>query len=75
MSRVKIVFKYRDEMSNWEWRKQRCIMSSVEECMKFYGFGVNCDYQILSVKECNISLYDRIKKSVKVLIKRLTNGR
>lgn len=31
-----IKFRYRDAMSNWEWKEQECIMSSVEdvlECM------------------------------------------
>jgi hypothetical protein len=46
-----IVFEYRDELSNWEWRKQQCIMSSVEECKKLYGLGINCDYRIISVEE------------------------
>ena len=27
----KIKFKYRDEISNWEWREQECVVSSVEE--------------------------------------------
>ena len=46
-----IEFEYRDEMSNWEWRKQSCRMSSVEECKKVYGLGIDCDYRIISVKE------------------------
>ena len=46
-----IVFEYRDEMSNWEWRRQSCVMSSVEECKKVYGLGVDCDYRIISVTE------------------------
>ena len=48
---LEIEFEYRDEMSKWEWRKQSCTMSSVEECIEFYGLGVDCDYRILSVKE------------------------
>ena len=50
---LKIKFKYRDQYSNWEWREQECIMSSVEECIKVYGLGIDCDYQIVDVKECN----------------------
>lgn len=46
-----IVFEYRDEMSNWEWRRQTCIMSSVEECKKVYGLGVDCNYRIVSVNK------------------------
>ena len=46
---VEVVFEYRDEMSNWEWREQKCIVSSVAECKKIYGLGVDCDYRIVSV--------------------------
>ena len=46
-----IIFEYRDEMSGWKWRQQSCQMSSVEECKKVYGLGVDCDYRIISVKK------------------------
>ena len=48
---VHVVFEYADAMSNWEWRKQECEVSSVEECIKLYGLGVDCDYRIISVEE------------------------
>lgn len=48
---VKIKFEYRDEMSNWEWRLQECIVSSVQECKKIYGLGIDCEYRIIEVKE------------------------
>lgn len=48
---LKIKFKYRDEMSNWKWRTQSCIVSSVEECKRIYGLGVDCDYEILVINE------------------------
>lgn len=48
---LKIKFRYKDEMSNWEWREQECMMSSVEQCIRIYGLGVDCQYQILSVEE------------------------
>ena len=48
---VKITFRYKDAYSNWEWREQSCVMSSVEECIKIYGLGVDCEYEILSVEE------------------------
>ena len=48
---LEIKFKYADELSHWEWREQSCIMESVEECIKFYGLGVDCEYEILEVKE------------------------
>lgn len=46
-----IEFRYADAMSNWEWRRQRCVVSSVAECKRIYGLGVDCEYEILSVKE------------------------
>lgn len=48
----KITFKYADALSNWEWRIQSCVVESVEECVKIYGLGVDCDFQILSVEDC-----------------------
>jgi hypothetical protein len=49
--RFKITFEYRDDMSNWEWRKQTCVMSSVAECKKVYGLGVDCEYRIIEVEQ------------------------
>ena len=46
-----IVFEYADAMSNWEWRRQECTVSSVEECKRIYGLGIDCEYRIISVKE------------------------
>ena len=48
----KITFKYADKLSDWEWRTQCCVVKSVEECIKIYGLGVDCNYKILSVEEC-----------------------
>ena len=48
---LKIDFEYADAMSNWEWKKQSCIMSSVEECKRVYGLGVDCEYRIVKVEE------------------------
>lgn len=48
---VKIKFEYRDEMSNWEWKEQECLVNSVEECKRIYGLGIDCDYRIIEVKE------------------------
>ena len=47
----KIKFEYRDDMSNWEWRQQECVVSSVQECKKIYGLGIDCEYRIISVEE------------------------
>lgn len=49
---LKIKFKYADEMSHWEWRKQSCIVSSVEECKRIYGLdNGDVEYEIVSVEE------------------------
>ena len=48
---LRIKFEYADAMSNWEWRKQECVVSSVDECKRLYGLGVDCKYRILSVEE------------------------
>jgi len=48
---LRIKFKYRDQMSNWEWREQECSVSSVERCKEIYGLGIDCDYEIISVEE------------------------
>ena len=48
---LRIDFEYADAMSNWEWRKQSCTISSVEECMRIYGLGVDCEYRIIKVEE------------------------
>ena len=47
---VHIKFRYRDEMSKWEWREQECTCESVDECIKWYGLGIDCDYEIISVE-------------------------
>lgn len=49
---VKVKFQYRDAYSNGQWNEQECIVSSVEECKKIYGLGIDCEYQILSVENC-----------------------
>ena len=48
---LKIKFEYCDEMSKGEWRQQECIVSSIEECKRIYGLGLDCDYRIIEVKE------------------------
>lgn len=48
---VRVKFKYRDELSNGQWREQECSVSSVQECIRIYGLGVDCEYEILSVQE------------------------
>ena len=48
---VKVTFEYRDELSKYEWRRQTCVVESVQECEKLYGLGVDCDYRIISVEK------------------------
>jgi hypothetical protein len=47
----RITFRYADALSNWQWRTQTCQVSSVEECKQIYGLGVDCEYEILEVKD------------------------
>lgn len=48
---LKIEFEYADAMSKGEWCKQSCVVSSVEECKRIYGLGVDCEYRIVKVEE------------------------
>ena len=48
---IRITFKYADALSNWQWREQTCIVESVEECIRIYNLGIDCDYEIISVEE------------------------
>ena len=48
---VKVKFKYRDYLSNGKWNEQQCVVSSVSECIKLYGLGIDCDYEIVSTEE------------------------
>ena len=52
MQMLNITFKYKDVMSNWEWRIQSCTVSSVEECKRIYDLDYgDVEYEILEVKE------------------------
>ena len=48
---LRIEFEYKDAYTHGEWRRQTCTMRSVEECVRHYGLGVDCEYRIVSVKE------------------------
>ena len=50
---LRIVFEYRDEYSHGKWNRQECYVSSIRECIKIYGLGVDCEYHIISVEEVN----------------------
>lgn len=45
-----IVFEYRDEFSKGKWRKQECLVATLEQCIEFYGLN-ECEHRILSVEE------------------------
>lgn len=47
---VRVVFEYADALSKWEWRRQSCVVSSVDECKRIYGLGIDCEYKIISVE-------------------------
>jgi hypothetical protein len=52
---VRVVFKYRDDMSKGEWRTQECVVSSVEEAKRIYGLDGSdetlMEYEIITVEE------------------------
>lgn len=48
---VHVEFEYRDAYTNGKWSKQECTVSSVAECKKIYGLGIDCEYRITKVEE------------------------
>lgn len=48
---LKITFEYKDEYTHGKWREQTCVVSSVEECKRIYGLGIDCEYRIINVEE------------------------
>ena len=48
---LKIKFKYKDEYSHGQWLEQECVMPSLKECIKWYGLGEDCEYEIISIEE------------------------
>ena len=48
---LKITFEYMDRYTNGQWRRQTCYMSSVSECIKVYGLGIDCEYRIIEVEK------------------------
>ena len=51
MKMLDITFEYKDEYSNGKWNEQSCRVSSVEECKRIYGLGIDCEYRFISIKE------------------------
>ena len=49
--KVEVTFEYRDDWTGGEWRRQSCVVRSVEQAKQIYGLGVDCDYRIVSVVE------------------------
>lgn len=45
-----ITFEYMDEYTHGEWRQQECVVTSVAECKKLYGLGIDCEYHILKIE-------------------------
>lgn len=48
---VEVEFEYKDRYTNGEWNKQSCVVRSVQECIRIYGLGIDCDYRIIKVTE------------------------
>lgn len=44
-----IIFEYKDRYTNGNWNRQSCTCSSFEECKRFYGLGIDCEYRIISI--------------------------
>lgn len=59
---VNIEFEYKDKYTNGKWNKQSCTVSSVEECKRIYGLGIDCEYRIISVEE--------VKRMLKIIRER-----
>lgn len=45
-----IEFEFKDEYTNGKWVRQSCRVSSVEECKRIYGLGVDCEYRFISIE-------------------------
>ena len=50
---LSIVFEYADELSKWEWRRQQCTVSTLEECKRIYGLYPEqpVKYRFISIEE------------------------
>ena len=49
---LRIKFKYRDRFNYPNWSTQSCTVESLDECIRIYDLGVDCEYEIISIKEC-----------------------
>ena len=57
MKQYNIEFEYAYNASNYEWRKQSCILSADnphlarKKCIELYGLGYDCEYRITKIEE------------------------
>ena len=63
-----------DAYTNGEWNRQECIVSSVAECKKIYGLGIDCSYRIVSVEEMWGMEYIN-KEALEVITQKLKQGK
>ena len=49
---LKITFRYYDRYCvDGKWNTQTCVVSSVEECKRIYGLGIDCEYEIVKIEK------------------------
>lgn len=48
---LRITFKYRDQYTRGGWSQTTGEFETVAECIKFYGLGIDCEYEIISIEE------------------------
>lgn len=50
---VEVTFIYRDRFTKPEgsWSRQSGVFRTLQECIEWYGLGVDCEYEIIEVKE------------------------
>ena len=48
---VQVIFEFKDEYTLGQWRKQSCIVESIDECIEMYGLGRDCEYRIIDIQE------------------------
>lgn len=47
---VRVVFKFKDEYTNGEWRTRTGTYKNLEQCISMNGLN-ECEHEILSVEE------------------------
>ena len=47
---LKITFRYKDQYTHGNWNTQTCVVESVEECIRIYGLGKDCEYEIVNIE-------------------------